>query len=410
MNTKNIFSIKKIGALLLVVMFVVPLIFISCDEDNETPSGDPYFTIEENPTGLSVDISGTTKSYVVRSNRSWQIIAQGESDWVKAFPTEGDDDGIFKFIVDPNDSFDTRTINYAFVVDGKEQPTLFRVEQEANVPYITIVDAEEGIGVPSAGGDVSVYVQANVDWTYTLDNDTWLTGVETSGNEIKLLAAKNIGEERSVSLTVSSAQYPDLEKEITITQSAGNIILEENFDWIAYGSTIFYTTSGETRMDSWTTEELARGWTSTENTFSSNQMVVYARTGFVKLGKTGKGGDLISPALSSLEAETNVRVTFKAVPYKTKGGTEDDNTLNVSVIGDGTVSVSSFTIDNWPNYDTDPDCVEVWESDTSTYEFTITGATAGTRIKLLGGDYELVGVGKGKNRIFIDNIKVEIIE
>ena len=73
--------------------------------------------------------------------------------------------------------------------------------------------------------------------------------------------------------------------------------VKQHFDWLNYGSTIFYTTSGETRMDSWTSEELNRGWSSSENTFSSNQRVVYARTGFLKLGKTGYGGDLISRPL-----------------------------------------------------------------------------------------------------------------
>ncbi|MCK7536499.1 MAG: hypothetical protein MZV63_38735 [Marinilabiliales bacterium] len=47
----------------------------------------------------------------------------------------------------------------------------------------------------------------------------------------------------------------------------------------------------------------------------------YARQGSVKLGKTGYGGDLISPALSKLVGTVNVRVTFKAIPYMTAAGT-----------------------------------------------------------------------------------------
>jgi hypothetical protein len=138
--------------------------------------------------------------------------------------------------------------------------------------------------------------------------------------------------------------------------------------------------------------------------------VVYARTGFLKLGKTGYGGDLISRPLASLDEPSKIRVTFKAVPYQTQAGTQDDNLLNVSVVGPGTININSFVIDNWPNYDIDPECIAVWESDTAKYEFIITDATAETRIKFLGGDYNLKGVGKGKNRIFLDDIKVEIIE
>ncbi|MCM4162333.1 MULTISPECIES: BACON domain-containing protein [unclassified Arenibacter] len=406
----NFFRLKRMGRILLFIFFLCPLIFISCSDDENVVKEEPYFRIEENPTGLSVDINGATENYVVRSNRPWQIVAQSQVDWIRAFPAEGEDDGIFEFIVEGNDTFEPRNANFAFIVDGNEQPVLFRVDQEANVPFIVIEDSESGIGVPSALTDVTINVQSNVNWSYTIVDGSWLTGTDLSESVIKLIAAKNTGEERVAKLTVSSAQYPNLDQEITITQSPGNVILEEGFDWLNYGSTIFYTTTGETRMDSWSTEEMDRGWNSTENVSSSNQKVVYARTGFLKLGKTGYGGDLISPALSALEEPQNLRVTFKAVPYKTKGGTEDDNILNVSVVGPGTTNIGSLTIDNWPDYDSDPECIAIWEDESSNYEFIITGATAETKIKFLGGDYNLVGVGKGKNRIFLDDIKVKIIE
>mgnify|MGYP003668143605 CR=1 FL=1 len=409
MKILNKYSIAIIRILCISALFFISIIFTSCNNDDSVSEA-PYFTIEENPTGLTVGVNGDTKSYVVRSNRPWKIVEQGEADWVKAFPAEGEDDGIFEINVQENITFDARTVNYAFVVDGKEQPTLFRVDQEANVPFINVDDVSDGITVPSIGGNFSINVNANVVWTYTIDNDSWLTQETMSDNEIILTAAKNRGDERSVTLTVKSSQYPNLNKQIIITQSPGNIILEENFDWLAYGSTIFYTTGGETRMDSWTSEELDRGWTSTENTFTSNQKVVYARTGFLKLGKTGYGGDLISRPLSSLDETTTVRVTFKAVPYKTKGGTQDDNTLKVGVVGPGSTNINSLTIDNWPDYDTDPECTAIWESDTANYEFTVTGATSETQIRFLGGDFDLRGIGKGKNRIFLDDIKVEIIE
>ncbi|MCK7536500.1 MAG: hypothetical protein MZV63_38740 [Marinilabiliales bacterium] len=92
----------------------------------------------------------------------------------------------------------------------------------------------------------------------------------------------------------------------------------------------------------------------------------------------------------------------------------DDNFLNVSVIGPGTVSQSQFIIDNWPVYPADAGavtayCIGMWSEPVATRTFTVTGATAATQIKFLGYDYYLVGVGAGKNRIFLDDIKVEII-
>lgn len=410
MNPKNIFSLIKTGRWFISALILISLIFTSCNNDDDDDNSEPYFSIEDNPAGLNVNINGATKSYTVRSNRPWEIVAQSLADWAKAFPAEGDDDGIFEFIVDANNTFDSRIVNFAFIVDGKEKPILFRIDQEGNIPFITIVDSENGIRVPAVAGNVSINLRANVDWDYTIADNSWITGIDKSDSEIKLLIAKNNGDERSQILTVISAQYPGLKQQVTITQSPGKIILEESFSWLTYGSPIFYTTSGETRMDSWTIGERDRGWTSTNNSASSNEKLVYARTGFLKLGKTGYGGDLISRPLSSLDETTTVRVTFKAVPYKTKGGTEDDNTLKVSVVGPGTTNINSLTIDNWPDYDTDPECTAVWESDTANYEFTVTGATSETQIRFLGGDFDLRGIGKGKNRIFLDDIKVEIIE
>jgi len=103
------------------------------------------------------------------------------------------------------------------------------------------------------------------------------------------------------------------------------------------------------------------------------------------------------------------------VPYLTAGGAKDDNYLNISVVGPGTVSQAQFVIDNWPVYPAGdatvvgPYCEAFWGEPAATRTFTITGATADTQIKFLGGDYNLSGVGVGKNRIFLDDIKVEII-
>ncbi len=94
----------------------------------------------------------------------------------------------------------------------------------------------------------------------------------------------------------------------------------------------------------------------------------------------------------------------------------DDNVLKVSVIGPGTVSQEQFIIDNWPVYPADEGthtdyCIGMWSAPEATRTFTITGATAETQIKFLGNDYDLRAtvVTINKNRIFLDDIKVEII-
>lgn len=403
-------AIKGYTVTIFTVFLIFSTIFIACKEEEVDP-GAPFFNIEGAPTGLSVPVKGITQSYVVRSNRPWQIVPKEENDWIKVFPDEGEDDGIFKFIVSENISFDPRTVNFAFIVDGKEQPVLFRIEQEENVPFIIIDGAEEGKVIPAVGGEILVNVNANVEWDYSLDDDNWISAHEKTGSGVKISAPQNFGPRRSLTLTITAQDEPDLSAEIEIAQSSGSVIIEENFNWLAYGNAIPYETSGEKRYDAWTQEEKDRGWYSTPVDVSNGEQLCYARQGFVKLGKTNYGGDLISPKFG-LDGTATVKVTFKAAGYISAGGAIDDKILKIIILGGGESSVSEFIIDNIPNSRAQDDAgIEnnIWDP-ARAYSFTITGATAETQVKFLGNDYDLRTIGQGKNRIFLDDIKVEIIE
>ena len=419
MKNNSIKNLKN-TALMILPLFLFSLFLLSsCKEDPIVE--DPFFTIEGDPTGLTVTKAAKTQAYVVRSNRPWQVVKQEDAGWVKAFPDKGDADGIFKIIVEANQTFDTRIANFAFVVDGDEQPVLFRVEQAGNVPYITLPAA---VTIPAGGGPFAVDVASNVTWTYSLSDYSWLAEESVTTQKVNLVAEENTSiDPRTVTLTLTAVQYPTVIATVVLTQSPGTVVLEEDFSWLAYGSAVFYTTTGETRIDNWTQEQKDRGWTSTINTVegsvpagSDPTPLLYARQGFVKVGKTSYGGDLISPALSKLVGTQTVTVTFKAIPYMTAAGTMDDNILNVSVIGPGTVSQSQFIIDNWPVYPADAGaatdyCIGMWSAPEAIRTFTITGATAETQIKFLGNDYDLrpTVVTINKNRIFLDDIKVEIV-
>ena len=415
MKNKTITNFGR-TALIILPLFILSLFLLSsCKE--EPVLEDPYFTIEGSPTGLTLTKAAKTTSYVVRSNRPWEIVSKGGADWLKVFPEKGEADGIFKIIVLENPTFDVRTENLGFLVDGEEQPVLFRVDQAGNIPYITL---PASVTIPAGGGVFPVDVVSNVEWTATLSDDTWLEQTSVTTQKITFTAEENVSiDPRSTTLTLTATQYPSVVASVVLTQSPGTVVLEENFSWLAYGNAVFYTTTGETRIDNWTQEQKDKGWTSTVNTVtgSGNTPLLYARQGFVKVGKTSYGGDLISPALSKLTGTQTLKVTFKAILYMTAAGTMDENILKVSVIGPGTVSQEQFIIDNWPVYPADAAavtdyCISMWSAPEATRTFTITGATSETQIKFLGGDYDLTtatGLPTRKNRIFLDDIKVEII-
>lgn len=415
---KKRYLFAGINAILLSAFMIPAVCLMSCkDDDKET--GEPKFEIEGDPIALSVPVEGKTQAYTVRSNRPWKIVAQSQESWVRAFPDEGDDDGIFKFIVEKNAAFSSRMVNFAFVVDGKEQPTLFRVEQAANVPYITIKDAA-GIKVPAAGGDVTVSIDANVPWTYTLTDGSWLTQPTVTATSVKYVAEPNNDPVRVATLTVSSTAYPDLTKTVKLTQaSLSTTILEEDFNWLpaTYGNKIIYnTTPSEKRYSTWTEEEQNRGWSGTviNDETTGNAAWLYAREGYVKLGKTRVGGDLISPKLTNLQGTQNVTVTFKACGYQTATGTKDTgNEVNIFITGGGTASPATFNA-NYYKSQADGGDTYTWQDDPQyVYSFTITGATAETQIRFVGGPnigpISTLG-GNNNNRIGIDDIKVVVKE
>lgn len=412
MNTIRYISPKKTVMLFLPLFILLVAVLTACKDDTES-KGELFFNIEGSPTGFNVGAEGSTSpNYIVRSNRSWKIVAQEEIDWVRAFPDEGEDDGIFRFIVEENQTFDPRTVNFAFVVEGMEQPVLFRIEQESNVPYIIIDKASEGVNIPASGGEVTIDINANVDWTYSLDGDGWIIDHNSTETQIKITAPENTGVLRSLTLLVTSPSYPSLSAQIIVTQSPGTVILEEDFNWLNYGNIIPYETGGETRYDLWTPEEKGRGWTSTLNPHS-NDTPLYARPGFVKLGKTNYGGDLISPKLTGIEGTKNVKVTFKAAAYlSATGSVVDSRVLNIFILGAGTPSTDIIMVENVPNtrpQDQEGIVNDIWDP-ARAFSFTITGATSETQIRFLGKSFDLRGEVPNTNRIFIDDIKVELID
>lgn len=407
-------SIFRSGAVVMAMLMSAAFVLQSCEDDES--SGPTSFTIVGEPTGLTAGYEGKTEKYTVRGLGAWKIVKKEEGDWVRIFPDEGDDDGIFEITVRPNTGFQPRVMNLAFVVNGEEQPVLFRIEQEADVPRLT---APEKIVFAETGGDTTLTLETNIpNWEYTLSDDSWLTEVSKTQDKLVLNATHNEGFSRTVTLTITAADAPHLNTTVTVFQLPsleGALVFEEDFSWLSYGSAVPYVTTGERRYDLWTDDEKAKGWTSTINPVdgSGGQPLVYARQGFVKLGKTSYGGDLISPELSAIEGTKDVLVKFKGVAYLSAAGSVvDSRVLRIEVIGPGTPSVSTIMIENVPNTEAqDLAGVEndIWAEDRA-FRFVIFGATAETKIKFLGKAYDLRNESPNTNRIFLDDIRVTLIE
>lgn len=439
---------KYMKSLLLAALAVVAAMgFTACSDDDKF-TGDPYFTLEglENMTydfnyeAVDTLAYSEAKKIVVRSNRPWKLVCQSENGWCRVFPTEGEGDGIIRLSTVENKKPDTRDMVYKIYLDGVEQPVPLTIRQTGSEPYIK--PSANSITIAREGGAIPFSVITNVPYTYEVrpvkegDDVSWITVTpsETDPNSVMLNCTASNKDRFAVLHIQGTGNYTDLSIDVPVTQLGA--LFFENFSWMNHSDTsiLGWDTSGESeaRFDKWTAEELSHGWTSRNN-------LCYGRPGFLKLGKTGYGGDLVSPKIPEIGSGMDIAVSMQLVGYCTKGGTLDDVQVYVGVLGPGKVTkiiggnggeiingvlycdenkaqivlndVASFmlTDDNHFNYTTDPDGLLVWENPNTNYTIYVDGATSDTQIVILGGafDVQLKTIGKGKNRIFVDNFKVE---
>lgn len=439
---------KYMKSLLLAALAVVAAMgFTACSDDDKF-TGDPYFTLEglENMTydfnyeAVDTLAYSEAKKIVVRSNRPWKLVCQSENGWCRVFPTEGEGDGIIRLSTVENKKPDTRDMVYKIYLDGVEQPVPLTIRQTGSEPYIK--PSANSITIAREGGAIPFSVLTNVPYTYEVrpvkegDDVSWITVTpsETDPNSVMLNCVASNKDRFAVLHIQGTGNYTDLSIDVPVTQLGA--LFFENFSWMNHSDTsiLGWVTDGESnsRFDKWTDEELSHGWTSRNN-------LCYGRPGFLKLGKTGYGGDLVSPKIPEIGSGMDIAVSMQLVGYCTQAGTLDDVQVYVGVLGPGKVTkiiggnggeivngvlycdenkaqivlndVASFMLtgDNHFNYTTDPDGLLVWENPNTNYTIYVDGATSDTQIVILGGafDVQLKTIGKGKNRIFVDNFKVE---
>lgn len=418
MSATNYYNVGNLSKVIYTFCILFIILFVSCTKEDDQRGA---FELKDNPETLTIPEQGSSETFTFQANGNWKIEPLRKERWLKIDPAEGNGDGTFTVNVSKNTTSEVRTTTLFFVVEGQLQNDVLKIQQaaatggetEEGQTFIYIEGAETGLQIPETGLTERRVIRATGAWRAELsDEDADWIQIEpmqgTGDTPIQLSADINPGDVRTVNLNFYLDDVLQTES-LLITQENVIVILEEYFDWLSYGSPIFYTTGGETRIDNWTIEQKARGWTTSPS--ADGITSTYARQGFVKLGKTNYGSDFISPKLNEVEGTKNLEVRFKAVPYMTAGGTKDDTRLYVSVIGPGAVSVDEFNINNWPDYSADPNCTEIWKAKETERSFVITGATAETQIRFLGGALDLreaTGAPINKNRIFLDDIIVTV--
>lgn len=409
MKIKNIF----LSALTLICL----LGFFGC-KDNDDPVGDPYLTFENIEGTINVSKAGITqakrKAVTVRSNSAWKVTLENPDDasWLHFFIDEGEDDGLIYYWVDKNTTFDQREGKITLSDNGKVLNSL-DIVQEADVPNITVKDGSNGFTIAPEGSVLKVAVDANISWKASLTPEvSWARITNVTEDSVFVTIDKNEEDERTVTLALTGeGEYANVNSNTLITQKDESLIYNDDLNWLQEGEDKPTYETPEVKIEKW---EKDMGWTS----YSS---WAYGGHGYIKLGKTNYNGDIVSPALTKLKKPTDVKVTFQSMGYISKTGVKDASIVKVGVIGPGEVNgdeVNSISINGtayrcvkfvntvFPNSEKNEngEDYDPWAQPGSYHSFTITGATAETKIIFVGGDnWNKV---KGKNRVFLKSVEV----
>jgi hypothetical protein len=398
--------------------------FSACSDTN-TETENPYLNFDGITQAINVGVNGIKKAnfvgITVRSNQDWNVNLdnQADSSWLHYFIDEGNGDGLMYYWVDANSDFKTREGKINFSNNGKILNSL-DIQQTANKPDIEIANAESGYTILPTTGSLAIPVNHNIPWTATLEDTNWAY-IDSCGTDTAYLSFNhNHSDARAVTLTIQGkGDYNNISSSTKITQEAPGLVMNEDFNWLNEGENKPYYQYPEIACSKWTDTEKSYGWTSIDGW-------LYGGIGYIKLGKTSYAGDAVSPAFSSLTVATDVQVSFQAIGYIASTGKEDDGIIKVGIIGPGTIIADAMSTVNvngttyncarfqcniFPNSannengtDYDP-----WGQDKSHFNFKINGASKDTHLIFVGGDKwnsDLGGVGQGKNRVLIDNIKV----
>jgi len=171
MNKKNLF---------VALLALVGLMSFSACSDKDTETGEPYLKFDLPATTIDVNVDGLTqanrKQVTIRSNRAWKVVYANPADtaWLHLFVNEGVDDGIIHYWVDKNTAFNTREGKFNFVANDGTTLNTLGIIQEANQPFVQIVNGEQGFNLLPDAGTLAIAISHNVPFEVSLSATTWV--------------------------------------------------------------------------------------------------------------------------------------------------------------------------------------------------------------------------------------------
>lgn len=240
-------------------------------------------------------------------------------------------------------------------------PTLVKVENA--VPAMTL---ESSLTFEAEGGSQTITLPEGVSATTSCDNAAFTA--TASANVVTVSAAATTEAQSGVLTLVLNYSGFSITKTVDLTQKAApvageTVVLHETFDKCQHG-TSFANNAANSSDTSIKTD--VSGWTFVKG---------YEAYKSAKFGGGSVAGSATTPKLG---VAGDMTVTFSATPWL-----NDKTTLKLSIVGGGTLSVTTVTMN----------------TSFSEHTVTITGATAETQLKFESN-------ATSKCRFFLDDVKI----
>lgn len=183
-----------------------------------TQASGAFLIVPAAEIGLTALSVGGDLSIGVESNMKWKYTLD-DNTWLTE--TKKNDTEL-EFTATPNNTQKERKITVTITSDVLPSFSEKVVITQAAQPYLNVPAAEKGLSVVSTGGKIDIAVEGNVDWIYTLDDNSWLTESKKTNSQLELIAESNLlVEERTATVTITSASLPDFSAKVLIKQSSG---------------------------------------------------------------------------------------------------------------------------------------------------------------------------------------------
>ncbi len=182
----------------LLIAFLPLLFILSCAEE-------PYLNFTDgHQSSLAVSPEETLESIQFSTNSAWKALSS--EDWLSISPSSGGEGNHSVVLhIAENPDYDERKATVTIYAEGMSQA--ITVIQNQKEGYIV---EEKSFRIGSGGGVINVPVDANVDYSVSVDPNcaSWLSVIQVKGLNrcvLKLSAEKNTGyDERACRVTLSA--------------------------------------------------------------------------------------------------------------------------------------------------------------------------------------------------------------